>query len=139
MSGQLVGEVLAASAALRTQGLSERGFHALVAIAEKCHPVTRQGTVRWDHICDGLYGASLRTAKRAVAELKSQGLLCVVKRGFDNQHGRVCAPVYEIGLLNERDTQVSQSPNERTGHSGVPIGRRTGQTRAANGTPRCHT
>ncbi|MGH3637330.1 MAG: hypothetical protein ACRDTS_25240, partial [Mycobacterium sp.] len=47
MSGQLVGEVLAASGAFRAAGLSERGFHALVAIAEKCHTQSRQGSVPW--------------------------------------------------------------------------------------------
>jgi hypothetical protein len=42
VSGQLVGEVIAASPTLQKRGVSERGFYALVAIAEKCHPHTRQ-------------------------------------------------------------------------------------------------
>ncbi|MGD9619818.1 MAG: hypothetical protein AB7G47_04645 [Mycolicibacterium sp.] len=109
MSGQLVGEVLDASPALRASGLPERGFHALVAIAEKCHHESREGSVRWDHIRAGLYGASLATAKRAVKDLKTAGIVRVVKRGFDNQHGRVCAPIYRIGPLPERVTQMTQS------------------------------
>ena len=133
MSGQLVGEVIDASPALQKRGLSERGFHALIAIAEKCHPQTRQGSVRWDHIRDGLYGASLSTAKRAVADLKSAGAIRVLKRGFDNQHGRICAPVYQIEPLGDADswvavsatteqvTQVTQSPGVRTGHPDDPI------------------
>lgn len=109
MSGQLVGEVLDASTALRASGLPERGFHALVAIAEKCHHESREGSVRWDHIRAGLYGASLATAKRAVKDLKTAGIVRVVKRGFDNQHGRVCAPIYRIEPLPERVTQMTQS------------------------------
>jgi hypothetical protein len=130
MSGQLVGEVLDAAEVLRARGLSERGFHALVAIAEKCHHVTRQGSVPWKHISAGLYGASLPTAKRAVADLKRAGVLRTVKRGFNNQCGRICAPIYEIQLLTERIThviqspqteritQVTQSPTERTDQTG---------------------
>lgn len=110
MSGAIVGEVLGASAELQARGLSERGFHALVAIAEKAHPHTRQASVRWDHIRAGLFCASLPTAKRAVKDLRDLGLVRVVKRGFDNQHGRVCAPIYEIAPISERITQVSQSP-----------------------------
>lgn len=141
MSGKLVGEVIDAAIHLRDRGLSERGFHALVAIAEKCHPQTRQGTVRWDHIRAGLYGASLSTAKRAVKDLKTAGIVSVIKRGFDNHAGRSCAPVYGIAPLGQRVTQVNQShtservsqvnqsPTEPTGHIGEPTGqieRRTG-------------
>ena len=145
MSGQLVGEVIAASAALQKRGLSQRGFHALIAIAEKCHTQTRQGSVRWDHICDCIYGASLSTAQRAVKDLKSAGAIRVVKRGFNNQHGRICAPIYQIEPLGdtssgvscesvsattEHVTQVTQSPPVRTGHPGDAIGGgRTCQTR----------
>lgn len=132
MSGQLVGEVIAASGSLKARGLSERGFHALVAIAEKAHTESRQGSVRWEHIRAGLYGASLSTAKRAIADLRSANLVSVVKRGYDNQHGVVRAPIYEIAPLTERVTQVSQSPggervksrgrtgqiDDRTGHLG---------------------
>jgi len=109
MSGQLVGEVIAASSAFRAAGLSERGFHALVAIAEKCHTQTRQGSVPWKHICDGLFGASKRTAERAVQDLKTFGAIRIVKSGFNNNAGRVCAPIYEIGALTDTDTQVTRS------------------------------
>ena len=137
MSGQLVGEVIAAAYALQKRGLSERGFHALIAIAEKCQTQTRRGSVRWDHIRDGLYGASLSTAKRAVTDLKTVGAIRVLKRGFDNQHGRICAPLYQIEPLadtdiwvscesasatSERVTQVTQSSTARTIHPDDPIG-----------------
>ena len=118
MSGKLVGEVLDAAGNLKQAGLSERGFHALVAIAEKCHSQTREGSVRWDHIRAGLYGASLSTAKRAVADLKSAGVVRVLKRGFDNHAGKSHAPIYRIEPLGERVTQVSHSPPSPTGHSG---------------------
>jgi hypothetical protein len=95
MSGQLVGEVIAAQPNLKAKGISDRAFHALVAIAEKCHYQTRQGSVRWDHIRAGLYGSSKRTARRAVKELTDAGILRVARIGWTNQHtGR--APVYEI-------------------------------------------
>lgn len=123
MSGQLVGEVIAAAAELKSRGLSERGFHALIAIAEKCHAETRQASIPWSHIRDGLYGASLSTAKRAIADLKRAEALRVVKRGFDNHAGRIAAPIYEILELSDDDTQVSASP-EPTGHPSEPFGRR---------------
>ena len=65
MSGQLVGEVIVASETLRARGVSERGFQALIAIAEKANTNTRQASVRWDHIRAVQYGTSLSTAKRA--------------------------------------------------------------------------
>lgn len=139
MSGQLVGEVLDASGALQASGLSERGFHALVAIAEKCHTTTRQGSVRWDHIRAGLYGASLATAKRAIKDLKTAGIIRVIKRGFNNQHGRICAPIYQIAPLPERVTQVTQSLAGANGsHEGgerVKPGGRMGQIRTRTGHP----
>jgi hypothetical protein len=118
MSGQLVGEVIDAATALKAFGLSERGFHALVAIAEKSNARTRQGSVRWDHIRAGLYGASKRTAVRAVEDLKKAGVLRVVKSGFNNNHGRSCAPIYEIAPLTDCDTQVTQSPGTDCDKSG---------------------
>lgn len=98
MSGQLVGDVIRASPRLRANGLSRNGFLALIAIAEKSHARTRQGAVRWDHICDGLYGASKRTAKRAVRELREADLIQVVKPGWGNQHGDTQAPIYEVRM-----------------------------------------
>lgn len=109
MSGQLVGEVLTASDSLRERGLSERGFHALIAIAEKAHPVTRQGSVRWSHIRAALYGASQRTAERAVQDLKSSKLIAVIRPGFNNNHGSAAAPIYEIQPLTDTDTHVAVS------------------------------
>ena len=109
MSGQLVGEVIDASQRLKERGVTERGFYALISIAEKCHPKSRQASVRWDHIRAGLYGVSKRTAERAVQDLKSAGIVVVLKPGFNNNHGRSCAPVYWIAPLTDTDTQVSQS------------------------------
>ena len=114
MSGQLVGEIIAASTALKTCGLSERGFHALIAIADKCGTATRQGSVPWSHIRAGLFGVSKRTAERAVEDLKNFGVLRVVKPGFNNNHGRACAPIYEIQQFTDTDIQVSQSPTSDT-------------------------
>lgn len=110
MSGQIVGEVLAASDTLRARGLPPRAFYALIAIAEKAHHETRQASVRWAHIQAALYSgqrdktgnlnrASLRSAERAVAELKRAGVVAVVRRGFNNGHGRAAAPVYRIEPL----------------------------------------
>ncbi|WP_374023909.1 hypothetical protein [Mycobacterium sp. HNNTM2301] len=114
MSGKLVGEVIHAAASLKAKGLSGTAFHALIAIAEKCSQVSGQGSVRWSHICDGIYGSgdqlpSKRTAERAVRELKDAGLLRVVRPGFNNNHGHVCAPVYEILLPTDTDIQLSRS------------------------------
>lgn len=134
MSGQLVGEVLTAQGRLKEQGLSERAFHALVAIAEKCHAETRQGSVRWDHIRAGLFGASLSTAKRAVKDLKTARLILVVKRGFDNQHGRSCAPIYQIEPLGEWVIQVNQSTqDERVIQVSQSVSGRTDQIRERTG------
>ncbi|EHB53790.1 hypothetical protein MycrhDRAFT_4253 [Mycolicibacterium rhodesiae JS60] len=115
MSGQLVGEVLAASHQLQARGLSKRGFHALIAIAEKALTDTRQGSVRWDHIRAALYdGASLRTAERAVQDLKRAGIVTVVRPGFNNNHGRAAAPIYEIQALSDTDTHVAESVGSDT-------------------------
>lgn len=121
MSGQLVGEVLAAADELRDRGLTPRGFYALIAIAEKASTHNRQASVPWKHIRAGLYGASPSTAKRAISDLKAAGLVRVLRRGFDNQNGRVEAPIYEIQPIGEQVTQVTQSGGGRTGHPGDPI------------------
>ncbi|BBX62799.1 hypothetical protein MSAS_19730 [Mycobacterium saskatchewanense] len=109
MSGQLVGEVIAAADALRTRGLSARGFHALIAIAEKAETHTRQGSVRWDHIRAVLYGASKRTAERAVQDLRDAKIIDLVEPGFKNSH-RARAPKYEIRQLDP-DNWVAVSAN----------------------------
>ncbi len=130
-----MGEVIAASQRLRANGLTERGFHALIAIAEKCHTAKREGSVPWSHIRAGLYGASPSTAKRAVQDLKAAGLLRVIKRGFDNQNGRSCAPIYRIETLSEQVTQVTQSPTTRTGHSDDPVAPTEQVTQVTQSTP----
>ncbi|MED5814482.1 hypothetical protein VST63_19165 [Mycolicibacterium sp. 050232] len=99
MSGKLVGAVYTASPRLRAQGLSRNAFLALLAIAEKCHHETGQGCIRWDHICDGLYGASKSTAKRAVRELRGAGLIDVVQPGWANQHEAGHAPIYVLRMV----------------------------------------
>ncbi|OBB07554.1 hypothetical protein [Mycolicibacterium conceptionense] len=106
-----MGEVLAASDELQARELSPRAFHALVAIAEKAGVHDREASVRWDHIRAGLYGASKRTAERAVEELKAAGLISVVRPGFKNQHAAQ-APVYRVLALVDHDTQVSVSKEE---------------------------
>jgi hypothetical protein len=103
VSGQLVGDVISASHTLRARGVSERGFHALIAIAEKASASDRTASVRWDHIRAGLYGASKRTAQRAVGDLIGAGLIRVVEVGFTNQHASR-APIYEILRMVDDDT-----------------------------------
>jgi hypothetical protein len=113
VSGQLVGEVIAAADALRQRGLSERGFHALIAIAEKASVDSRQASVPLRHICAGLYGdisTKKRTAERAIQDLKASGVIRVIRRGFNNGHGHAAAPIYEIGALTET---VTRDGNDR--------------------------
>lgn len=114
MSGRLVGEVIAAAPQLRAGGLSKNGFLALLAIAEKCHHVTNEGSVRWGHICDGLYGGSRSTAERAVKELKDSGYVRVVKPGWANKRGDYKAPVYEL-----RITRITSLVTESKGEDHV--------------------
>ncbi|PND58117.1 hypothetical protein CRM90_08995 [Mycobacterium sp. ENV421] len=108
MSGQLVGEVISAAASLKARKVSDRGFQALIAIAEKAG-ADRTASVRWDHIRAGLYWPSRRTAERAVHELVQAGLVRIAKAGFKNQHGQSRAPVYEVLALVDTDNQVSES------------------------------
>ncbi|WP_220388667.1 hypothetical protein [Mycolicibacterium fluoranthenivorans] len=82
----------------------------MIAIAEKAHGDTREASVRWSHIQGGLYGASKRTAERAVSDLKTARLITVVKPGFDNGHGYARAPIYRIERLPDADTAMSVSP-----------------------------
>lgn len=97
MSGQLVCEVIAAAPQLRAMGLSPNGFHALIAIAEKCGHVTRQGSVPRSWIQAAIYGSdSTRTAERAVRELRDAKLIDVVKRGYKAPTGEARASVYQL-------------------------------------------
>ncbi|WP_156669989.1 hypothetical protein [Mycobacterium sp. E3305] len=99
MSGQLVGEVLDAAEAGYLDGLSAKALYALLAIAERCHHVTRQGAVRRARIQAAIHaGNSSRTVDRAVSELKNAGLVKVVKHGY-RSHGVGHASVYELLLL----------------------------------------
>jgi hypothetical protein len=99
MSGQLVGEVLDAAEAGQLDGLSRAAFHALLAIAERCHHDTRQGSVRRSRIQAAIYtNNGYRTASRAIRELKDAGIIRIVKRGYKS-HGRVAAPIYELTVL----------------------------------------
>lgn len=118
MSGQLVGEVIAASNTLRARGVSERGFQALIAIAEKANTKTRQASVRWDHIRDVQYGTSLSTAKRAVKELLDAGYVRKIQRGFNNQQGRSAAPTSCRQCLSGRTSRGRPGGHHvtRTGH-----------------------
>jgi hypothetical protein len=97
MSGQLVGEVLDAAEAGRLVGLSRGDVLALVAIAEKCHAATRQGSVRMTRI-QAVMNQSRTTAWRAVRTLKDRELIRVVKRGYES-HGTGHANVYEVAVL----------------------------------------
>lgn len=96
MSGQLVGEVLDAAEAGHLDGLSHAAFCALLAIAERCHHISRQGTVRRARIQAAIHTHNgYRTASRAIRELKDAGLIQIVKRGYKS-HGRTAAPIYEL-------------------------------------------
>jgi hypothetical protein len=94
MSGALVGEVLDAAEAGHLDSLSRGDVLALIAVAEKCHTTTRQGSVRMSRI-QALMGASRATAWRAMRRLKDRGLIRVVKRGY-KAHGVGHANVYEL-------------------------------------------
>ena len=129
MSGQLVGEAIAASPQLRACGLSRNGFLALIAIAEKASNGDREASVRWSHLQDGLYGVSVKTARRAVKELEQVGLIRVVSAGWANQHGASRAPIYEVRIgtpvstsTNRIGTPVSTSTNR----IGTPVSTSSG-------------
>ncbi|MCW2591771.1 MAG: hypothetical protein JWQ86_4198 [Mycobacterium sp.] len=72
----------------------------------------------------------MSTAQRAVTDLKSAGLVRVIRRGFDNQNGRSCAPIYQIERLtqvtqsvpSDQLTQVTQSPPSERVISGGRMG-----------------
>lgn len=106
MSGQLVGEVLDAAEAGHLDDLSANAFAALIVIADRAHTDTRQGSVRADRIAVAIRrpnapwcattAGSRSTVERAIRELKSAGRISVVKRGFNNAHGKAHAPVYEV-------------------------------------------
>jgi hypothetical protein len=100
MSGQLVGEVLDAAEAGLLDGLSPAAFHALLAIAERCHHITRQGTVHKPRIQAAIHAHnSSRTADRAIRALKDAGRIRIVKRGYKAPNGATAPPIYELLTL----------------------------------------
>jgi hypothetical protein len=100
MSGQLVGEVLDAAEAGLLNGLSPPAFHALLAIAERCHHITRQGTVHKPRIQAAIHTHnSSRTADRAIRALKDAGRIRIVKRGYKAPNGASAPPIYELLTL----------------------------------------
>src|SRR6185312_2786900 len=107
MSGQLVGEVLDAREAGRLDDLSPDAVLVLLVIAEKCHHVTRQGSVRMSRIQAAMgrrseksqsAAASRGAAARILRRLKDRGFVRVVKRGYKS-HGDGHANVYEVAVL----------------------------------------
>jgi hypothetical protein len=96
MSGQLVGEVIDALEMGLRLTTAER--LALLAITEKCHADTRQGSVRLDRIIVAV-GASKRTTERALASLRKRGIIWVVARGYKAPGGKLHAPIYQVAKL----------------------------------------
>jgi len=109
MAGILVGEVIAACEAgiKLTQG--ER--LALIAVAEKCHPDTRSGSVRKSWI-QAAVGKSERTTERILAALQDRGLIRVVQRGHKS-HGVLRAPVYVLPPLMDGGSKPDVLPPKR--------------------------
>jgi hypothetical protein len=95
MSGQLLGEVIdALEMGLK---LTQAERLALIAIAEKCHADTRQGSVRFDRI-QAAVGASRRTTERVLHNLRKRGIVWVVARGY-KARGKLRAPIYQVAKL----------------------------------------
>lgn len=119
MSGQLVGEVIAAAPQLRAMGLSPNGFHALIAIAEKCHHMTRQASVRREWIQAAIYGSSSpRSAERAVRELRDLKLIDVLKRGYKAPNHKAMASTYQLmelppPIVADADSEAPATPGRR--------------------------
>jgi DNA-binding MarR family transcriptional regulator len=98
MAGRLVGEVFdAREAGGLLDKLSAVDLLALLAIAEGCREVSRQGEVPMSRIGAAM-GRSASTAKRAVSKLTGQGLVRVVKHGY-TAHGEGHAKVYQLTEL----------------------------------------
>lgn len=108
MSGRLVGEVLDAREAGYLPGLSDVQLLALVAIAEKCHEHTRQGSVRLPRLA-AVMDRSERSAKRAVRALKDRGLIRVVKAGYMS-HGSGHANVYQLTM--QGPSRAAHAPDD---------------------------
>jgi hypothetical protein len=114
MSGQLVGEVLDAAEAGQLDKLSPSARWALVVIAERCHHISRQGSVRRTRI-QAAIGAhnSLRTVSRAVCELRDAGFIRIVKNGYKAPGQLPRAAVYELSKLTPLKDGASLGPSSR--------------------------
>jgi DNA-binding transcriptional ArsR family regulator len=114
VSGKLVGEVIdALESGELLSSLSLVDRLALLAIAEKCHAVIRQGSVRNGRI-QAACGKSKSTADRTIRKLKEAGLIRVVKRGY-KAHGVAKAPIYELSELSP--SKVTKAPDELSSFS----------------------
>jgi hypothetical protein len=114
MSGQLVGEVLDAAEAGQLDKLSPPARWTLVVIAERCHHISRQGSVRRARI-QAAIGAhnSLRTVSRAVCELRDAGFIRIVKNGYKAPGQLPRAAVYELAKLTPPKDGASLEPSSR--------------------------
>jgi hypothetical protein len=146
MSGQLVGEVLDAAEAGQLDGLSPAAFHALLAIAERCHHITRQGWVPRSRIQAAIWGHnSPRTASRAVCELRDAGFIIIIKRGHQAPGSQPMASVYELTKLTppkvarasaQADAKIGEKPGRKPGQAHAKTGQahaKTGQAHATQG------
>jgi DNA-binding MarR family transcriptional regulator len=121
VSGALVGEVIDALEA-GSVALTDPEFRALVAIAEKCHADTRQGSVRTARI-HAVIGMSESTTERTIRSLKGRGLIRVVKRG-SKSHGLFRATLYELLALPSSKVKEAQAgcfPHPDDGSKGVVL------------------
>jgi DNA-binding transcriptional ArsR family regulator len=145
VSGELVGEVLDAAESGRLDGLSRPAFAALLAIAERCHHISRQGTVRIDPMRAAIYtGNSRRTARRAIRELKDAGLIRVVKRGYKAPNGEAKSSMYEMAELvppkvaEPSDelvpSKVAETPNQASAKSDQACAKSAQASAAQGGT-----
>ncbi len=129
MSGKLVGRVLDAAEAGELDHLSRAAFHALIAIAERCLDSTEQGYAHNNRIRAAIRtGNSLRSTKRAVSELKSAGLVKVVRRGYRMPGGAAKSTLYQL-MLTAPVSATQDGPNAthpvsatQDGPNAAPVG-----------------
>lgn len=136
MSGALVGEII--DALEHGLELTSSEYGALIAIAEKCHQNTRQGSVRMARIASAIRvkgkAASRKTAERTVSRLIKRSIILRVRRGGRSGDGTAHASVYELLPQSQWVAKVSHREPSRghfeapqgdictasTGHLGVP-------------------
>jgi hypothetical protein len=111
VSGQLVGEVIAARAGCLAP-LSQGETLALIAIATRCKADTRQGWVTYAEIM-ATVGCSERTAQRIIAKLKKRGCIAVVKRGYKAPGQPARAPVYRVAEFRPPIVAEADAPSSR--------------------------